>query len=130
MPRHPCSQGLLDRIASALRCILLVLAEGGHFGKVGAGDEQRLVVVGFDDERIIHSALLQAEILLDLAHQPAPQLPVAAVHWQLGPAVATNHGEVTATAFMALETTALPRQPPPEFASRHAANIVSPASQA
>src|SRR5439155_10580591 len=58
MPRHTRGQGLLDRIAGALQRILLVLAEGGHFGEVGAGDEQGLVVVWFYDERIIHAALL------------------------------------------------------------------------
>jgi hypothetical protein len=45
----------------------------------------------------MHTALsIQAEILLDLANQPAPKFPVAPMHWQLGPAVAADHREVTA----------------------------------
>jgi len=37
---------------------------------------------------------------------------------------------MAAAAFMVLKTAALPRQPPPEFASRHEGNIESGASQA
>jgi len=115
-PRHRPGQGLLDRIAGAPQRILFILAECGHLGQVGASDEQRLVVVGFYDKgySTLHSSI-QAKILLDLANQPAPKLPFAPVYRKLGTAIAADHGEVTAAAFMGLETAAVPRQPSRAF---------------
>ncbi len=120
MAGNPSSKRLLDGIGGTLHRIVFIFPEGGHLRQVGAGNEESFIVVGREGyevhEQPLLKRLIEPEILFDLADETSAQLLIAAVHRQLRPAIATNHSEVATPTLVIFEGTALPRQPPTEFA--------------
>src|SRR5712691_5805810 len=52
---NPSSESFFDRISSAPERIFLILAKGGYLRQVKAGYEDRAVVVGRQNDGIVHS---------------------------------------------------------------------------